>query len=149
MKVGGELFYAKSQSSIDDSHPSNSTSWSGKLEGTSDVAFNSQHTLLFTIQYLHMFPHDEDLVRYKALSLLNASLRWQLINGRLQLNLSASDPFLQNLTRATKHYSAYEEYMETNAHVRNVSLKITYLFGGKSVRDVYKDNKETESNRSY
>lgn len=149
VKVGGELFYAKSQSSIDDSQPSNSTSWSGKLEGTSDVAFNSQRTLLFTIQYLHMFPHDEDLVRYKALSLLNASLRWQLINGRLQLNLSASDPFLQNITRATKRYSNYNEYTETNAHVRNVSLKITYLFGGKSVRDVYKDNKETESNRSY
>lgn len=96
-----------------------------------------------------MFPHDEDLVRYKALNLLNASLRWQLINGRLQLNLSASDPFLQNITRATKRYSNYNEYTETNAHVRNVSLKITYLFGGKSVRDVYKDNKETESNRSY
>gem|GEM_PF-5188832 len=25
----------------------------------------------------------------------------------------------------------------------------SYPFGGKSVRDVYKDNKETESSRSY
>lgn len=149
VKVGGELFYAKSKSNIDDSQPFNATSWSGKLEGTSDFAFNSQRTILFTIQYLHMFPHDEDLVRYQTLSLLNASLRWQLINGRLLFNLSASDPFVQNVTKATKRYSAYNEYTETNAHVRNVSLKITYLFGSKKVRDVYKDNKETESNRSY
>ena len=149
VKVGGELFYAKSKSNIDDSQPFNATSWSGKLEGTSDFAFNSQRTILFTIQYLHMLPHDEDLVRYQTLSLLNASLRWQLINGRLLFNLSASDPFLQNVTKATKRYSAYNEYTETNAHVRNMSLKITYLFGSKKVRDVYKDNKETESNRSY
>lgn len=149
VKVGGELFLAKSKSNTVDSQPFNNTSWSGKLEATSDIAFNRQRTLLFTTQYMHLFPHDEDLVRYKTLCLLNTSLRWQIINGRLHLAIAANDPFSQNITRTSKRYSTFYEYTKTNVHARNVSFKITYLFGGKKVREVYKDSKETESNRSY
>lgn len=71
------------------------------------------------------------------------------MDGKLQLNLSVNDPFSQNITSMTKVYSTYTEYSRNNVHSRNVSIKLSYLFGGKKIKDVYRDNKETDSDRSF
>lgn len=149
IKLGGEVFYAKSNSNLPESIPFNIKDWSGKLEGNSTMILNKKRSLLFNLGYIHLFPHDKDMAKYKTIVLLNANLRYQLFNGKLKINLYVNDPFLQNVTKTTKKYSTYTEYIQNNVHTRNVSVRVTYLFGGKKVREVYKDNKETESNRSF
>jgi hypothetical protein len=149
LKLGAEAFYAQSKSGLEVPKLVNVDGWSGKLEGSTDIAFNKNRTFLFSLGYIHMFPYNEEMARYKSIILLNANMRYMLMDGKLQLKLSVNDPFSQNITSMTKVYSTYTEYSRNNVHSRNVSIKLSYLFGGKKIKDVYRDNKETDSNRSF
>lgn len=149
LKLGAEVFYAQSKSGLEVPKLVNVDGWSGKLEGSTDIAFNKNRTFLFSLGYIHMFPYNEEMARYKSIILLNANMRYMLMDGKLQLKLSVNDPFSQNITSMTKVYSTYTEYSRNNVHSRNVSIKLSYLFGGKKIKDVYRDNKETDSNRSF
>lgn len=149
MRIGSEIFYARSQSNLESVNLPNVKGWSGKLEGSADIAFNKLQTVLLNIGYTHMFPYNEELAKYKSIILLNANIRYVPVNGKFQLMLSVNDPFIQNITTMTKVYSTYTEYSKNNVHARNVSIKLSYRFGGKKLKDVYRDNKESESNRSF
>ena len=149
IKAGSELFYARSKSNLESVPLPSVEGWSGKLEGSADIAFNKPRTILFNMSYTHMFPYNEELAKYKSIILLNANIRYVPANGKFQLMLSVNDPFMQNITTMTKVYSTYSEYSRNNVHARNVSLKFSYRFGGNKLKDVYRDNKESESNRSF
>ena len=149
IKAGSELFYARSKSNLEGVPLPSVEGWSGKLEGSADIAFNKPRTILFNMSYTHMFPYNEELAKYKSIILLNANIRYVPANGKFQLMLSVNDPFMQNITTMTKVYSTYSEYSRNNVHARNVSLKFSYRFGGNKLKDVYRDNKESESNRSF
>ena len=149
IKAGSELFYARSKSNLEGVPLPSVEGWSGKLEGSADIAFNKPRTILFNMSYTHMFPYNEELAKYKSIILLNANIRYVPTNGKFQLMLSVNDPFMQNITTMTKVYSTYSEYSRNNVHARNVSLKFSYRFGGNKLKDVYRDNKESESNRSF
>lgn len=142
-------FYARSKSNLESVPLPRVEGWSGKLEGSADIAFNKPRTILFNMSYTHMFPYNEELAKYKSIILLNANIRYVPANGKFQLMLSVNDPFMQNITTMTKVYSTYSEYSRNNVHARNVSLKFSYRFGGNKLKDVYRDNKESESNRSF
>lgn len=105
--------------------------------------------LCFNIEYQHLFPHEEDAIRYSTIALLSANLRYQLFSGRLQIQLAINDPFRQNIVKSTKIYNSYKEYVRNDTHSRNVSFKFTYNLGGKKVKSVYKNNKDTESSRGF
>jgi hypothetical protein len=147
--VGGELFYAKSVANTENDIFRGSNGWSGKLECNSSFMLNKKKSLSFNIEYQHLFPHEEDAIKYSTIALFNANLRYQLFSGRLQMQLSINDPFRQNIVKSTKMYNSYEEFVRNDAHSRNVSFKLTYNFGGKKVKSVYKDNKDTESSRGF
>ncbi len=147
--VGGELFYAESAVDTENNIIKGVNGWSGKLECNSSFMLNKKKNLSFNIEYQHLFPHEEDAIRYSTIALLSANLRYQLFSGRLQIQLAINDPFRQNIVKSTKIYNSYKEYVRNDTHSRNVSFKFTYNLGGKKVKSVYKNNKDTESSRGF
>ena len=71
-----------------------------------------------------------------------------LLDNRLTLTASVSDPFGWNITKSTANYKDYTVYSSNNIHSHSVQFRISYSFGGNKVNNVYRDTKERESNRS-
>ena len=83
------------------------------------------------------------------MSLIGFELRYLLLDNRLTLTASVTDPFGWNITKSTALYSDYSVYTRNNIHSHAVSLRVSYSFGGNKVNNVYRDTKERESGRSY
>lgn len=147
--IGGELFYTKFVANSKNKIFKESEGWSGKLECNSSFILNKKKNLTFNIEYQHLFPHEEDAIKYRTIALLSANLRYQLLNSRLHMQLSINDPFRQNIVKSIKEYNLYEEFIKNDSHARNISFKLTYNFGGKKVKSIYKDSKDTESSRGF
>lgn len=149
MNVGGEVFNTYAKSKIADFKELNDDSWSGKLELSNSWMLNRPKTLIFNVRFSHYFPYHERMVHYEAMSLISCELRYMLLDNRLTLSATVSDPFGWNTTKSTALYNDYSVYTRNNIHSHAVSLRISYSFGGNKVNNVYRDSKERESNRSY
>ena len=74
----------------------------------------------------------------------NFALRDVLLDERLWLSLVANDPFHQYVTDKTQ----YNIFTHTNHHAHYIGLTATYSFGGKKVRRIQYDTKDTERQRA-
>ena len=72
-----------------------------------------------------------------------------LLDNRLTLTASVTDPFGWSITKSDSYFNDYTLYSRTNIHQHSVAFRIAYSFGGKKVSNVYRDTKERESQRSY
>ena len=149
VNVGGEVFNTHAKSKIADFRENDDSSWSGKLELSTSWMLNRPKTLIFNVRFSHYFPYHERMVRYEAMSLIGFELRYTLLNNRLTLTAAVSDPFGWNITKSTALYNDYSVYTRNNIHSHAVSLRVSYSFGGNKVNNVYRDNKERESTRTY
>ena len=86
--------------------------------------------------------------KYESMALLYAQLRYSLLDNRLRLSLSVSDPFRQNITRSTSQYDGYTIYTTNYVHPHSVNLSATWSFGGNKVRRSYRQSKNTEAGRA-
>ncbi len=148
MKVGGEVFRTYSHSNLPDFRLNEMEDWSGKLEATTDIMLNRQKTLIFGAQFTHFFPWQQNLIKYESFQLFNLSLRYSLLNNRLNLQLKANDIFGWNKTRSKEHYSDYTIRQTFNAHSAYVLFGISYRFGRDKVNGVYRATKEDQSRRT-
>ena len=87
--AGGEVFRTYSHSDVPDFKIKSMEDWSGKLELTTNVMLNRPKTLIFSAQFTHFFPWQQNLINYESFQILNFSLRYSLLNDRLNLRLSA------------------------------------------------------------
>ena len=75
-----------------------------------------------------------------------------MLKDRLKLSLVARDPFNQHILNASRFYQILlydlSEYSHQNPHTQRISLTLTYSLGGKSVRHIKRDTKDTESQRA-
>ncbi|MBR1551698.1 MAG: TonB-dependent receptor [Muribaculaceae bacterium] len=149
VNIGGEVFNIYTKSKIADFKDVDDRSWSGKLEFSTSWMLNRQQTLIFNVRFSHYFPYHERMVRYKAMSLIGFELRYTLLNNRLTLTATVSDPFGWNITKSTALYSGYSVNTRNNIHSHAVALRVSYAFGGNKVNQAYRDSKERESSRSY
>ena len=149
VNMGGEVFNTYSKSKIADFREHDDSSWSGKLELSTSWMLNRPRTLIFNVRFSHYFPYHERMVRYEAMSLIGFELRYMLLDNRLTLTASVTDPFGWNITKSTALYNDYSVYTRNNIHSHAVSLRVSYSFGGNKVNNVYRDSKERESGRSY
>ena len=149
VNFGGEVFNTYAKSKITDFQEHDDNSWSGKLELSSSWMLNRPKTLIFNVRFSHYFPYHERMVRYEAMSLIGCELRYMLLDNRLSLIASVSDPFGWNITKSKTLYNNYNVYTLNNIHSHAISLRISYAFGSNKVNNVYRDNKERESTRSY
>lgn len=147
--IGGEIFYTYAKSKITDFKDLDQNNWSGKLELNTSFMLNRQNNLIFNLRFSHYFPYNERMTHYESMSLIGCELRYMLLNNRLTLIASVSDPFGWNITRSTAHYKDYTVTSSNNIHSHSVQLRISYTFGSNKVNNVYRDTKERESTRSY
>lgn len=148
MKVGGEVFRTYSHSEVPDFKIASMEDWSGKIEVSTNVMLNRQKSLIFSAQFTHFFPWQQNLIRYESFQLLNFSLRYSLLNNRLSLQLKANDIFGWNKTRSKEQYAGYTIRQTYNARTAYVLFGISYRFGRDKVNSVWRPSKEEQSGRT-
>lgn len=149
LNVGGEVFHTYAKSKIADFKDLDQSDWSGKLELNTSFMLNRQRNLIFNVRFSHYFPYNERMVHYESMSLIGCELRYMLLDNRLTLTASVSDPFGWNITKSTANYKDYKLYSRNNIHSHSVQFRISYSLGSNKVNNVYRDSKERESSRSY
>lgn len=148
MRIGGEVFRTYSHSDVSDFKINRMEDWSGKLEGSTNIMLNRPKTLIFTAQFTHFFPWQQNMIKYESFQLLNFSLRYSLLNNRLSLQLKANDIFGWNKTRSKEQYGDYTIRQTYNAHTAYVLFGISYRFGRDKVNGVWRPSKEDQSGRT-
>lgn len=148
MRIGGEVFRTSSHSDVVDFKINRMEDWSGKLEVSTNIMLNRPKTLIFSAQFTHFFPWQQNLIRYESFQLLNFSLRYSLFNNRLNLQLKANDIFGWNKTRSKEQYGNYAIRQIFNAHTAYVLFGISYRFGRDKVNGVWRASKEEQSGRT-
>ena len=149
INIGGEVFNTYAKSKMADFKDLDQSDWSGKLELNTTFMLNRQKNLILNVRFSHYFPYNERMVHYESMSLIGCELRYMLLDNRLTLTTSVSDPFGWNITKSTAHYKDYTVTSRNNIHSHSVQLRISYTFGSNKVNNVYRDTKERESTRSY
>ena len=169
----GNLYYYHAQSDIDVSkflvshidymgpdkvyheykiHMPDINGWGKQVAVSADLFLNHQHTLLLNARYDHCFSEYKGLTTFDSYGYFNFALRYSMLKDRLKLSLVARDPFNQHILNASRFYqiSLYDlsEYSHQNPHTQRISLTLTYSLGGKSVRHIKRDTKDTESQRA-
>lgn len=148
VKLGGEVFRTSSHSDVSDFKINRMEDWSGKLEASTNIMLNRQKTLIFAAQFSHFFPWQQSLIKYESFQLLNFSLRYSLLNNRLNLQLKANDIFGWNKTRSKEQYGNYTIRQTFNANMAYVLFGISYRFGRDKVNGVWRASKEDQSGRT-
>lgn len=149
IKLGGEVFYSISRSTIPDFKQADDSGWSGKLELNSSWMLNRQKTLILNFRFSHYFPWKDRMIHYSSISLIGLDIRYSLLNNRLNLTLAVNDPFGWNITKSRTYYTDYLVETRNNIHSHAVTFRISWSFGGNKVNNVYRDTKERESQRTY
>lgn len=149
VNVGGEVFHTYAKSKIADFKANDDNSWSGKLELNNTWMLNRSKTLILGLRFSHYFPYHERMVHFERMSLISLDIRYMMLDNRLTLSASVSDPFGWNVTKSIALYNDYSVNTRNNIHSRSFSFGITYNFGRTKVNHVYRDSKERESNRTY
>lgn len=148
MKAGGEVFRTSSSSDVSDLKIKSMEDWSGKLEVSTNIMLDRAKNLIFAAQFTHFFPWQQNLINYQSFQLLNLSLRYSLLNNRLNLQLKANDIFGWNKTKSKEHYADYAIRQSFNAHTAYVLFGISYRFGRDRVNGVWRASKEDQSART-
>ncbi|MBD5355410.1 MAG: TonB-dependent receptor [Bacteroides sp.] len=149
MNLGGEVFYTHAKSNIKDFRDANDHDWSGKIELNTSWMLNRQRSLILNFRFSHYFPWHDKMVIYSSFSLIGFDIRYALLNNRLNLALSVSDPFGWNVTKSKVYYNDYSLHTRNNIHSHAVTFRASWSFGGNRVNTVYRDTKERESQRTY
>lgn len=148
VNIGGEVFYSMSKSNSDYFKNPDDSSWSGKIELNTSWMLNRPKTLIFNLRCTHYFPYQDGMVKYHNRTFLNCELRYMLLDNRLALSLSLTDPFNWSITKSDTSFKDYSIHSKTDIHQHSVAVRIAYSFGGKKVNNVFRDSKERESLRS-
>ena len=132
--------------------------WGERLAISADWHLNRQHTLLLNARYQHWFADYQGASKIDGYGYFYFALRYSMLDDRLKLSLVANDPFNQYITDETKYniWSTLELgdhvqsviYNHTNLHAHYLGLTATYSFGGKKVRRIHHDIKDTEQQRA-
>ena len=136
--------------------------WGSRISVSADWYLNTQHTLLLNARYQHWFSDYRDMTETDSYGYFYFALRYAMLGDRLKLSLVANDPFRQFVTDENIYSSrrnisetpslSYSEDMRllshTNHHTHYIGLSATYSFGGKKVRSVHHDLKDSESKRA-
>ena len=87
------------------------------------------------------------MTKIDAYGYFTFALRYSLMNDRLKLSLTAVDPFCQHIKDKTMKYYSYQK-VHTNLHSHYIGLTATYSLGGKKVRQINHEFKDSEQHRA-
>ena len=104
--------------------------------------------MMFSARFNQWMKHYYGLTKFGSYSFFYFALRYLMFDERLKLSLVADDPFHQNVTDAESYYEHRVEREHVNHHSHTIGLTVSYSFGGKVMRRVYRDMKNTEIYRA-
>lgn len=148
MNAGGEVFHSYSKGDFQDFKNLKIKDWSGKIEVAANWMLNRRKTLQFSAKFTHFFPWQESLINYDSFQLFTLTLKYSLLNNRLNLRLTANDIFGWNKTKSTRHYKDFTIKQTFNPHSAYVLFGINYTFGRDKVQGVWRNSKEDQSGRT-
>ena len=131
--------------------------WGERLGLSADWYLNRQHTLMLNARYQHWFSDITGTTKTEGYGYFYVALHYSIQDDRLRFSLVANDPFHQFVTDETMNnvYSGVtgrsertSQLSHTNHHAHYIGLTATYSFGGKKVRRIHHDTKDTERQRA-
>ncbi len=130
--------------------------WGKRVAAAADWFLDRRRTLLLNARYNHWFSDYMGATRYSGYGYFHLALRYSLLHERLKLSLVLTDPFLLYVTDSESFTGSYnlgthstlEELHHIKHHTLSVALTATYSFGGKKVRRVYRNTRNTDSKRA-
>ena len=130
--------------------------WGERLGLSIDWYLNRQHTLLLNARYQHWFSDYTGITNTDSYGYFYFALRYSMLDDRLKLSLVANDPFHQFVTDETMNNNwintsksdQTSQLSHTNHHAHYIALTATYSLGGKKVRHIHHDIKDTERQRA-
>lgn len=122
--------------------------WGKRLALSADLFLDHRHNLLLNARYDQIFSEYVGLTKYDSYANFYLALRYSLLKDRLKLSLVAQDPFCQHILNGTKDYFNHRDVERLNPHTHYISLTATWSLGGKTVRRIQRDTKDTETQRA-
>lgn len=122
--------------------------WGKHVALTTDVSLNNKRTLLLNARYDHWFRRIEKMTDYKPYGFFSLALHYALLNDRLKMALTLSDPFGQQVTDITRVYYDFQERIHVRHHSRQLTLTLNYSLGKKKGVRIHRQNKDTETERA-
>ncbi len=148
MNVGGEIYHSSSRSDFPDFMTDRIDDWSGKIELSANCMLNRQKTLTFNARFTHFFPWQQNMVCYESFQLFTLTLRYSLLNNKLNMHVTANDIFGWNKTKSREHYAGYSIRHTFDSHSAYVLFGVNFTFGRDKVSGVWRDSKESQSSRT-
>ena len=122
--------------------------WGKRLGTTLLFMLNKQQTAVAEVAYEHTFTTYYSMRRMLPQDRLNLALRSSWLQDRLKLRLAVGDPFRWLKSRTEARYTGFSSTQTFDYHASYASIRATWSFGGKQVKQVYHDNRDTESKRA-
>lgn len=143
----GEIYYhdahSDSRSNLQPMH-----GWGKRIGGTMSFMLNPAKTLVTSITYEHQFTTYWSITRALPIDRLYFSLRYSCMQNRLKISMAIGDPFGWNKSRIEARYANFTSFSRFDVHAHYASVRATWSFGSKHVKQVYHDNRDTESKRA-
>lgn len=121
--------------------------WGKRFAVNGDLFLNRQHSLILNARYDQWLDDYMGMTNIDAYGYFTFALRYSLMNDRLKLSLTAVDPFCQHIKDKTMKYYSYQK-VHTNLHSHYIGLTATYSLGGKKVRQINHEFKDSEQHRA-
>ena len=123
--------------------------WGKRFAVSGDIFLNRLHSMILNIRYDQWLDDYVGLTKIDAYGYFTFALRYSLLNDRLKLSLIAIDPFHQQIIDKTKNCSLGQfQKVHTNLHSHYIGLTATYSLGGKKVRQINHEFKDSEQQRA-
>lgn len=143
----GEIYYHDSHSdgraNLQPMH-----GWGERAGARLSFMLNKQQTAVAEVAYEHTFTTYYSMRRVLPQDRLNLALRSSWLQDRLKLRLAVGDPFRWLKSRTEARYTGFSSTQTLDNHASYASIRATWSFGGKHVKQVYHDNRDTESKRA-
>lgn len=123
--------------------------WGKRFAVSGDIFLNRLHSMILNIRYDQWLDDYVGVTKIDAYGYFTFALRYSLLNDRLKLSLTAVDPFHQQIIDKTRNCSLGPfQKVHTNLHSHYIGLTATYSLGGKKIRQIHHDFKDSEQQRA-
>ena len=109
---------------------------------------NTAKTLSLFLNWYHQVPHKEDNTKYSSYQALSTGVKANLLNRKLNLNLSLYDIFNTGKSNGTSYFNDNVQTYSNSWNSRNLSLGATYTFGDSSNKKSIKEASFEDKSRS-
>ncbi|MBB1138259.1 TonB-dependent receptor domain-containing protein [Myroides sp. WP-1] len=146
--TGTDLIYGKSyyRNSKANQIPQNGVYFSYYSQNT--FTLNQAKTLNVFLNWYHQVPHKEDNSKYAKYQALSTGLKANLLDRKLNLNLSVYDIFNTGKSSGTSYFQDNIQSFSNTWNSRSLSIGATYTFGDSSNKKSIKEATFSDKSRS-